>query len=91
MAPSHSTRCQCWQLTCEIFWSITKYLLIMSVTVGPLYLVICMARDGFVPGYITWILGFARQYGSLLFVLVIGAVLAFYRSVHKSDKSDDQD
>ncbi len=91
MAPSHSPRCQYWQLIREMLWSIAKYLLIMSVTVGPLYLVICMARDGSVPDYVAWIPGFASQYGSLLFVLAMGAVLAFFRSVHKSDKSDDQD
>lgn len=80
-----------WELSPEILVSVSKTLFIYGLILGPIWLIICLARGHSIPGYITGPVGFAIDHVEIIFPVLILGLLLLFRSAYRSDRSKKPD
>ena len=83
-----------WELSPEILISASKTLLVYALILGPIWLIICLARGHSIPGYITGPVGFVIDHVEIIFLALVLGFLLLFRSAYgpnRSKKSDQTD
>ena len=79
------------KLAREILMSSFRTILIIGITVAPLYLVICMIRDRCAPDYLVWIFEVISNNVNAVVLLSVAPFAVLYCVTHKFPKSNDQE